>query len=201
MGMQGAAAYAPSQALNARQSQMAGQGAKAAADILGRYNNLNVGQANTFAGTKAQIVNQANAANAEITKNLFDQTTIANQQYDNAKAQARQELRSSYIDAITNREQAYALNQLYPNYQISPSKGGRLYFNKGEEMKPADIQASDIERFKEIRNTIPGISDDAIIKLMGKSGSSDDFASSYMEMMKNAYPGDPRLGQFSEQQG
>lgn len=201
MGMQGAAAYAPSQALNARQSQMAGQGAKAAADILGRYNNLNVGQANTFAGTKAQIVNQANAANAEITKNLFDQTTIANQQYDNAKAQARQELRSSYIDAITNREQAYALNQLYPNFQISPSKGGRLYLNKGEEMKPADIQASDIEKFKEIRNTIPGISDDAIIKLMGKSAPSDDFASSYMEMMKNAYPGDPRLGQFSEQQG
>lgn len=201
IGMQGAAAYAPSQALNARQSQMAGQGAKAAADILGRYNNLNVGQANTFAATKAQVVNQANAANAEITKNLFDQTTIANQQYDNAKAQARQELRSSYIDAITNREQAYALNQLYPNYQISPSQGGRLYFNKGEEMKPADIQATDIERFKEIRNTIPGISDDAIIKLMGKSAPSDDFASSYMEMMKNAYPGDPRLGQFSEQQG
>lgn len=201
IGMQGAAAYAPSQALNARQSQMAGQGAKAAADILGRYNNLNVGQANTFAATKAQVVNQANAANAEITKNLFDQTTIANQQYDNAKAQARQELRSSYIDAITNREQAYALNQLYPNYQISPSQGSRLYFNKGEEMKPADIQATDIERFKEIRNTIPGISDDAIIKLMGKSAPSDDFASSYMEMMKNAYPGDPRLGQFSEQQG
>jgi len=68
-------------------------------------------------------------------------------------------------------------------------------------MSPADIQASDIERFKEIRNTIPGVSDDAIIKLMGKSGPSDDFASSYMEMMKNAYPGDPRLGQFSEQQG
>lgn len=200
MGMQGAAAYAPSQALNSRQSQMAGQGAKAAADILGRYNNLNVGTANTFAGTKAQIVNQANATNAEITKNLFDQTTIANQQYDNAKAQARQELRSSYIDAITNREQAYALNQLYPNYQISPSKGGRLYFNKGEEMNPADIQATDIERFKEIRNTIPGISDDAIIKLMGKSAPADDFASSYIEMMKNAYPGDPRLGQFSEQE-
>lgn len=199
MGMQGAAAYAPSQALNARQSQMAGQGAKAAADILGRYNNLNVGQANTFAATKAQIINQANATNADITKNLFDQTTIANQQYDNAKAQARQELRSSYIDAITNREQAYAMNQLYPNYQISPSRGGRLYFNKGEEMKPADIQATDIERFKEIRNTIPGISDDAIIKLMGKSAPADDFASSYMEMMKNAYPGDPRLGQFSEQ--
>jgi hypothetical protein len=201
MGMQGAAAYAPSQALNSRQSQMAGQGAKAVADTLGRYNNLNVSTANTFAGTKAQIVNQANASNADITKNLFDQTTVANQQYDNAKAQARQELRSSYIDAITNKEQAYAMNQLYPNYQIDPSKGGRLFFNKGEEMEPADIQANDIERFKEIRNSIPGVSDEAIIKLMGKSAPADDFASSYMEMMKNAYPGDPRLGQFSEQGG
>jgi hypothetical protein len=93
------------------------------------------------------------------------------------------------------------LNQLYPNYQISPSQGGRLYFNKGEEMKPADIQANDIERFKEIRNSIPGVSDEAIIKLMGKSSGNDDFASAYMEMMKNAYPGDPRLGQFSEQKG
>ena len=198
IGTQGAAAYAPSQAYNTRYSQMAGQGAKAAADILGKYNNLNVGVANNFAATKAQIVNEANAANAEITKNLYDQTTIANQQYDNAKAQARQELRNSYIDAITNREQAYALNQLYPNYQISPSEGGRLYFSKGEEMSPADLQASEIEQFKSIRSSIPGISDDAVLKLMGKKTPEDDYASAYMEMMKNAYPGDPRLGQYSE---
>jgi hypothetical protein len=190
IGTQGAAAYAPSQAYNARYSQMAGQGAKAAADILGRYNNLNVSTANNFAATKAQIVNEANAANAEITKNLFDQTTVANQQYDNAKAQARQELRQSYIDAITNKEQAYALNQMYPNYQISPSQGGRLFFNKGEEMSPADLTASDIEQFKSIRSSIPNITDDAVLKLMGKTtGNDNNFADTYLQMMQGVTPG------------
>jgi hypothetical protein len=205
IGMQGATAYAPSQALNSRQSQMAGQGAKAAADILGRYNNLNVGQANQFSATKAQVLNQANASNAEITKGLFDATTIANQQYDNAKNQARQELRQSYIDAITNKEQAYALNQLYPNYQIDPSQGGRLYFNAGDELTGQTTgDNASIAAYKKLKNDpeLQGVDDSTLIQLVTGKGYTTQPSSekdAWLAAMKNVSPGNAGLGPYYQQ--
>jgi hypothetical protein len=205
IGAQGAAAYAPSQALNSRMSQMAGQGAKAAADILGRYNNLNVGQANQFSATKAQVLNQANATNAEISKGLFDATTIANQQYDNAKNQARQELRSSYIDAITNKEQAYALNQLYPNYQIDPSQGGRLYFNAGDELKPNEMgDNASVAAYKRLKDDpkMQGVPDNVLLQLVTGKGYTQQPQSesdSWLAAMQNITPGKAGLGPYYEQ--
>lgn len=205
IGAQGAASFAPSQALNARMSQMAGQGAKAVADTLSTYNNLNVGQANQFSATKAQVLNQSNAANAEITKGLFDATTIANQQYDNAKNQARQELRSSYIDAITNKEQTYALNQLYPNYQVDPSKGGRLYFNEGDEMKPKEAgDNASVAAYKRLKNdpALQGVDDRTLIQLVTGKGYTDQPTSdkdSWLAAMQNITPGKAGLGPYYEQ--
>lgn len=205
IGTQGATAFAPSQALNSRMSQMAGQGAKAVADILGRYNNLNVGQANQFAATKAQVLNQTNASNAEITKGLFDATTIANQQYDNAKNQARQELRQSYIDAITNKEQAYALNQLYPNYQIDPSQGGRLTFTGGDELKPNEMgDNASVAAYKKLKNdpSMQGVPDNVLIQLVTGKGytqqpSSD--SNDWLAAMQNIAPGGAGLGPYYQQ--
>ena len=205
IGMQGATAYAPSQALNSRQSQMAGQGAKAAADILGRYNNMNVGQANQFSATKAQVLNQANASNAEITKGLFDATTIANQQYDNAKNQARQELRQSYIDAITNKEQAYALNQLYPNYQIDPSQGGRLIFSGGDELTGQTTgDNASVAAFKKLKDdpAMQGIDDNTLLQLVTGKGYTQQPKSesdSWLAAMQNIAPGGAGLGPYYQQ--
>jgi hypothetical protein len=205
IGMQGATAYAPSQALNSRQSQMAGQGAKAAADILGRYNNLNVGQANQFSATKAQVLNQANASNAEITKGLFDATTIANQQYDNAKNQARQELRQSYIDAITNKEQAYAMNQLYPNYQIDPSQGGRLIFAGGDDLTGQTTgDNASIAAYKKLKNDpeLQGVDDNTLIQLVTGKGYTQQPKSesdSWLAAMQNIAPGGAGLGPYYQQ--
>jgi hypothetical protein len=205
IGMQGATAYAPSQALNSRQSQMAGQGAKAAADILGRYNNMNVGQANQFSATKAQVLNQANASNAEITKGLFDATTIANQQYDNAKNQARQELRQSYIDAITNKEQAYALNQLYPNYQIDPSQGGRLIFSGGDDLTGQTTgDNASVAAFKKLKDdpAMQGIDDNTLLQLVTGKGYTQQPKSesdSWLAAMQNIAPGGAGLGPYYQQ--
>lgn len=205
IGMQGATAYAPSQALNSRQSQMAGQGAKAAADILGRYNNLNVGQANQFSATKAQVLNQANASNAEITKGLFDATTIANQQYDNAKNQARQELRQSYIDAITNKEQAYALNQLYPNYQIDPSQGGRLIFAGGDDLTGQTTgDNASVAAFKKLKEdpNLQGVDDSTLLQLVTGKGYTQQPKSesdSWLAAMQNIAPGGAGLGPYYQQ--
>lgn len=205
IGMQGATAYAPSQALNARQSQMAGQGAKAAADILGRYNNLNVGQANQFAATKAQVLNQANASNAEITKGLYDATTIANQQYDNAKNQARQELRQSYIDAITNKEQAYAMNQLYPNYQIDPSQGGRLVFAGGDDLTGQTYgDSATVAAYKRLKDdpAMQGVDDSILVQLASGKGYTQQPSAekdAWLSAMQNISPGNAGLGPYYQQ--
>lgn len=137
IGTQGAGVFSGPQEYNARFSQIQGQGAKNVADILGKYNNLNVGVANQYSGIKGDIINKANAANASIATDLYDKTTIANQNYDNAKAQARQELRQSFIDAITNRAKTQVLNSVYPHYQIDPTTGGTMPFVKGSRLSGA----------------------------------------------------------------
>lgn len=196
-GVEGAAAFAGPQSYNARFAQMSGQGAKAAADIMGRYNNLNVGEANNFEATKAQIFNAANATNAQTTKDLFDQTAIANQQYDNSKNQTRQELRSAYIDAITNKAKTQTLNEVYgENYMVDPSQGGYTMFTKGSKMTPADMAASKIETFKSLRSQFPSdINDNTILKLMGET-ATDDPAASFINSLNNAMPGAPGMGPY-----
>ena len=125
---QGLAAFTGPQALSARSSQIQGQAAKNAADILARYNNLNVGVANQLSQERTNIMNTAAQNQANLDTQLWDKYTIANQQFDNAKNLARQHLRQSYIDAITNRAKTQALNTLYPNYYTDPSRGGFVEF-------------------------------------------------------------------------
>ncbi len=127
IGTQGQNAYGNPQTFASDFSKIQGQGAKNAADIMGRYNNLNVGVSNQGADAVANIINQTNQANNAKKQQLYDQMTIANQQFDNAKNMARQNLRQSFIDAITNRWQTQGLNEINPYYHVDPSVGGAVY--------------------------------------------------------------------------
>jgi hypothetical protein len=201
IGTEGAGAFAPAQAYNARMSQMQGQGAKAAADVLGRYNNLNVGASNQFELTKANIFNQTGMANAEAAKNLYDSNVIANQQFDNAKNQARQQLRQSYINAITNRAKAQTLNSVYgDNYMVDPSTGGYTTFTGGDELvaDPYATSDADIERFKQLRSVMPGVEDETIWNMAtqnaaGKARRNNSAADAYMNAY--GYNGAPQYSQ------
>jgi hypothetical protein len=121
------------QALSSRASSIQGQGAKQAADTLGRYNNLNVGIANQFAGNNTQIMNEAQRYNQALNKQLYDQNTIANQQFKNAKTQGRRNLVDAQNTLTTNMMKTDALNQLYPQYAVDPRSGGRMRFTKGKD--------------------------------------------------------------------
>ena len=125
---QAAAQFAGPQALNARLSGIQGQGAKSAADTLSRINNANVGIANQFEGQQVGIRNQEQAMNQAMQNRVYDKNTIANQQFDNAKAQGRQNQRQAYNTAVTNKWKTDALNQMYPNYQTRPGVGGRVEY-------------------------------------------------------------------------
>jgi hypothetical protein len=124
------------QDLSSRASSIQGQGAKQAADTLGRYNALNVGVANQFAGNNLQIRNEAQRYNQAQNKQLYDQNVIANQQNDNTKRALRHNLGESENTLLTNMWKTDALNQQTPQYAIDPSTGGRMYFTKGKMAKP-----------------------------------------------------------------
>lgn len=143
IGAEGAAQFTGPQAYNARFSQMSGKAAANAADILGRYNNLNVGVANEAEKFNVETFNNYAIRRADDATKLYDKVTIANQQFDNAKNQARQQIRQSYIDAITNRADAYNYNQIYPDWAIDPMSGGMLRQKPPRDIDPNEYRQSD----------------------------------------------------------
>lgn len=132
ISQQAIAQFTGPQALSARQSSIQGQAAKQAADTLNRYNVANVQAANQNEAARVGIRNQEQLANQQTAQRLYDQTTMANQQFDNAKRAMREKVRNLYTNAITNRYKTQAMNELYPQYNIDPSVGGRLDFDQGK---------------------------------------------------------------------
>lgn len=116
------------QALSSRASQIQGNAAKAVADTLGRYNNLNVGVANQFEQLNKGIINDFNLKNTMAKSNYYDKTVIANQQYDNAKRAANARLMGQATNAITNKAMTQVLNSMYPEYAIDPTTGGEMRY-------------------------------------------------------------------------
>lgn len=170
---QGLAAFTGPQALSARSAQIQGQALKNAADVMGRYNNLNVGLANQLEQSRANILNTASQNQANLDTQLWDKYTIMNQQFDNSKAQARQELRKHYINAITNRAKTQALNTLYPNFQVLPETGGYVL--------PTDLSYTP---------TNTGQSDGSVEKQLWKQASEIDPANTleiWKELMRTKY--------------
>jgi hypothetical protein len=130
---QGVAQFAGPQALSARSSGIQGQAAKNAADVLSKYNNANVNLANQFELKATDVTNQESMLKQATSQRLYDQNTVANQQYDNSKLAMKNNLRNYYTNAITNKWQTDALNQMYPNYAVSPGSGGRMNYKPGSK--------------------------------------------------------------------
>lgn len=198
IGTQGAGMFAGPQAFNARFSGIQGQGAKNAADILSRYHNQNVGLANQFENLRTDVYNKNNQLNAGVAQKLYDQTTVANQQFDNAKRQANNEIRKSYVNALTNRAQTQTLNTMYPNFQVDPMSGGMLDFYKGSPVTPQMTQG-DIDNINDL--TSQGWSRADALKFYGYGSDKDrdnininqnpEF-NAYMQQMQRM--GNPQFG-------
>jgi hypothetical protein len=141
--------FAGPQALSARASSIQGTGAKQAADTLSRFNNANVNIADQFEFKSVDVRNQEAIANQAAQSKLYDQNTIANQQYDNAKLAMSNQLRNYYTNAITNRSKTAALNELYPQYSVLPETGGMPGFEFGKKNKPETGGTKTYDQFLE----------------------------------------------------
>ena len=156
------------QSLGARLSAIQGQGATNVADILGRYNNQNVQTANQFEQINTNVLNQFGMANAQLATDLYDKTTIANQQFDNAKREAATALREAFKTAVTNRAQTQAMNELYPHYQVDPMTGGFVSSTEGSKFKPGqDATDATYAKLDELRARYPDAEIKDLIALIG----------------------------------
>jgi hypothetical protein len=178
LAMQAQQAFTNPQQLAAASSVIQGQALKNAADVMGRYNNLNVGLSNQLNQQRTEIMNTASANKANLDTQLWDKYTVANQQFDNSKAMARQNLRQSFMDAITNRAKAQALNTIYPNYYTDPSRGGMVDFNPDYgPFVPTTSSNDDVaSKVKKLMTDIPGLTPDRALDYFksNKNADTDD---------------------------
>ena len=143
---QASASFAGAQGLGARNAATQGNAAAQAANTLSNINNQNVNIANQFEGTQVGIRNQESMLNQQMANRVYDKNTIANQQFDNAKLQGRQNLRNAYNTAVTNKWKTDALNQMYPNYQTEAGPGGRVtYTPTDKRLDPSKKQNTYVE--------------------------------------------------------
>jgi hypothetical protein len=162
---QAAASFAGPQSLNARLRANNANASTNAANILSNINNQNVGIANQFEANQVGVRNQEQAMNQQMANRVYDKNVVANQQFQNAKSAGRDNVAQAYNTAVTNRYKTDALNQMYPNYQVSPGSGGRVAFT------PTDKTASPTKPTKEIVDYIKelqaaGIDEDIIKELV-----------------------------------
>jgi hypothetical protein len=123
--------FTGAQSTSARAASIQGQASKQAAQTLNQYNVNNIAAANQNEQQKVGIRNQEQITNQGISQGLYDQTTMANQQFDNAKLAGRTNLRNQYTNAITNKQKQQNLNSLNEQYDINPADGGSLAFKRG----------------------------------------------------------------------
>lgn len=123
------------QAFASNMSGIQGTGAEQAANTLSRINNQNVSLSNQFAQNAANIRNQEQGINQAAAQKLYDQTTMANQQFLNAKTAADQNIRSAFGTGWKNASNLALTNALYPQYDID-ARSGNIWFQGGKDAVP-----------------------------------------------------------------
>jgi len=123
------------QEASARALAIQGQAAGQVADLMSNYNNQNVSIGNQLEQGNVGIRNQERQTNQAISKQLYDQTTVANQAYDNAKRQANQQSRLAFQQGWKNASDIASVNATSNQYDIDPWTG-RPIFQGGKDIVP-----------------------------------------------------------------
>lgn len=148
IGVQGLSQFAGPQALSSRMTSIQGQGAKGAADTLGRYNQANVGIANKFGMQNAQQANQAQQYNLAKAEDLFNKGVITQQQRDNSLRQANAAIRQSFGQGWKNASDIAMMNATSEQYNIDPRTGTVYHTGVERPMDPKRAAANFQERVR-----------------------------------------------------
>jgi len=174
--------FAGPQSFLANTAAVQGRAAENAANIMGRYNNLNVGVANDFSARQADTKNKEMVANVERSNELYKGNVIANEQYRNAKRQYLNNIAKTFGTAWNNRMNLGLMNATNPMYNID-NISGRSFFKKGYDVSKLGTMGSGAggdwasigADFMDARSKsgIADLSFDQYLKIKGYSTSSD----------------------------
>lgn len=106
----------------------AGESGARIADILGQYENQNVGISNTASAAQAQIHNQQTDRNTEYLNKFVGETATVNQQYNNAMAAKKYRKVDAYNQGTTNAMHQTQLEQSIPQVRVD-RMNGRMSFS------------------------------------------------------------------------
>lgn len=154
-------------------SQLSGQQAQNVANTMSRYSNANVEIGNRQSDVDTQTRNQNAMMRGERANRLFDKSTIANQQYDNAIRSAQNNYVGANINAWNNRGDLYNMNVENPQYYIDPLtkkvvfKGNQTQLS-GQVANEGATSEQMLTLFQKYKEQYPGASDSFIEKLVMK---------------------------------
>lgn len=187
---QGMGQFVGPQALSARASQVQGQGAKGAADILSKYNNLNVGLANQVAAQNAQLANQAQQYNQAKAQELYDKGVITQQQRDNANRQADAVIRQGFAQGWKNASDIAMLNANQEQYKVDPFTGTVFHTGVQRPFDPVKQQADYYELLQKNMNILndPGAAVSATNAQLRGSSGTPSFAKGGYVLGANVFP-------------
>jgi hypothetical protein len=171
------AMYAGPQRLRSVGSNIQGQGAANAANILGQVQNQNVGVANQFETMRAQILGNQALQNAQGRKNYLDELATVNQQFDNSKRMANENIRTNLISGISNAQRTNWVNKFSPQFNIDPATG-RMSFTKGRSDMFSGVKGSGTGGAGTSASTLGNYKTifDEFMKLMPDQNKAHEFA-------------------------
>tara|TARA_R110001606_G_scaffold32085_2_gene97476 strand:+ start:2470 stop:6516 length:4047 start_codon:yes stop_codon:yes gene_type:complete len=121
-----ASTFAGPQRAAAVQAKAQGVAGKQIADAINKVQSDNVTIANTTNVKNAELQYKTQVLNNNEQKQLYDNTMLTEQSYDNALRQANAAITKQLQNAYTNRANTSNLNSIYPNFNIDPNSGGMI---------------------------------------------------------------------------
>ena len=111
---------------DAQAAALAAQGAanKAIADTINKVQSDNVTVANQMGIKNAELEYKTQMLNNNEKKQLYDNTVLVEENYDNALRKANAAITAQLQNAYTNRANTANLNSIYPQFDIDPASGG-----------------------------------------------------------------------------
>lgn len=174
-GTQGAAAFSNPQAYAANIASLQGNAMQQVANAIGNVQDRNVQVANQFELQRSQIMNRANEKRAQLATNLHDKNTILNQQFQNSKNKAWDEVRQGMVNMWTNRGKTQTMNELRDDFNVDPVTGYTYKSSGYRPIIPKDAQPYDLAaRTNALVSAIPGITPDkaAAIAMRERAGQT-----------------------------
>ncbi len=114
-----------------------GKSSAQAADILGNYENQNVGIANNAQNIGAQIDNQESEMNSNYNEKYVADIATLNQSHDNFMRNKKYDLTNTFNNGTTNLFRKRMMEEvMFPQVYTDPNTGHTTFSGKGKELNP-----------------------------------------------------------------